>query len=142
MLKDGHKALFEIAWAISLPLAIPFGRKRAKEKCGFDLNKSDFHSGKIQLSEYLNTLGGVKYGMLTNGVEWRLFDFSQPQFGGVEIARLDIHAQGDIIDCSKKAVEDHCYELANRDFLRDEFHLSRTSINLHNLQILHACSNF
>lgn len=81
------------------------------KKMGFDLNKSDFRSGKTQLSEYLNTLGGVKYGMLTNGIEWKLFDFSSPQYGGVEISGMDLKAESDTIDCSKKAVEEQCYEL-------------------------------
>lgn len=81
------------------------------KKMGFDLNKSDFRSGKTQLSEYLHTLGNVKYGILTNGVEWRLFDFSQPQFGGVEISGFNLKADSDVIDCSKKAIEDQCYEI-------------------------------
>lgn len=80
------------------------------KKLGFDLNKSDFRSGKTQLSEYLTTLGNVKYGILTNGTEWLLFDFSQPQYGGVEFAKFDLKSDSDIIDCSKKVVEDQCYE--------------------------------
>ena len=80
------------------------------KKLGFDLNKSDFRSGKTQLGEYLNTLGNVKYGILTNGTEWLLFDFSQPQYGGVEFSKFDLKSDSDIIDCSKKVVEDQCYE--------------------------------
>lgn len=80
------------------------------KRCNFDLNKSDFRSGKTQLSEYLNTLGGVRFGMLTNGIEWRLFDFSNPSFGGVEISGFNLKDDNDCIDCSKKAVEDQCYE--------------------------------
>lgn len=71
------------------------------KKIGFNLNKSNFRSGITQLSEYLNTLGGVKYGILTNGTEWRLFDFSQPEFGGVEVSGFDIKSDSDTIDCSK-----------------------------------------
>lgn len=80
------------------------------KKLGFDLSKSDFRSGKTQLSEYLNTLGGVKYGVLTNGAEWLLFDFSQPQYGGIEFAKFDLKSDSDVIDCSKKVVEEQCYE--------------------------------
>lgn len=81
------------------------------KKLGFDLSKSDFRSGKVQLGEYLNILGNVQWGMLTNGVEWKLFDFSQPQYGGIEISNFDLKADGDIIDVTKKAVEEQCYEL-------------------------------
>ncbi|QDK38451.1 type I restriction endonuclease [Bdellovibrio sp. NC01] len=81
------------------------------KKLGFDLNKSDFRSGKVQLSEYLNLIGNVQWGMLTNGVEWKLFDFSQPQYGGIEISNFDLKSDGDVIDVSKKAVEEQCYEL-------------------------------
>lgn len=81
------------------------------KKLGFDLNKADFRSGKAQLSEYLNLIGNVQWGMLTNGVEWKLFDFSQPQYGGIEISNFDLKADGDVIDVSKKAVEEQCYEL-------------------------------
>lgn len=81
------------------------------KKLGFDLSKSDFRSGKVQLSEYLNLIGNVQWGMLTNGVEWKLFDFSQPQYGGIEISNFDLKAEGDVIEVSKKAVEEQCYEL-------------------------------
>lgn len=81
------------------------------KKLGFDLSKSDFRSGKSQLSEYLNLIGNVQWGILTNGIEWKLFDFSQPQYGGIEISNFDLKSDGDIIDVAKKAVEEQCYEL-------------------------------
>lgn len=81
------------------------------KKLGFDLNKSDFRSGKTQLNEYLNQIGNVRWGMLTNGVDWKLFDFSQPQYGGIEICSFDLKSEGDIIEIAKKAVEEQCYEL-------------------------------
>lgn len=81
------------------------------KKLGFDLSKSDFRSGKTQLNEYLNLLGNVRWGMLTNGVEWKLFDFSQPQYGGIEISNFDLKSETDTIDVNKKAVEEQCYEL-------------------------------
>lgn len=80
------------------------------KKIGFDLNKSDFRSGKIQLNEYLNLLGDVRWGFLTNGHEWKLFDFSQPQYGGIEVASLDLRSDNDTIDLGKKSVEEQCYE--------------------------------
>jgi hypothetical protein len=83
------------------------------KRLGFDLNKSDFRSGKIQLSEYLQTLGSVRWGMLTNGTEWKLFDFSQPQYGGIEIGSFDLKSESDVIELGKKAVEEQCYEFVD-----------------------------
>jgi len=80
------------------------------KKVTFDLKKSDFRSGKVQLGEYLNQIGNVKWGMLTNGLEWKLYDFSQPQYRGVEVFCFDLKSEGDVIDLSKRAVEEHCYE--------------------------------
>lgn len=81
------------------------------KKLGFDLSKSDFRNGKVQLSEYLNTLGGIRWGILTNGHEWKLYDFSQPQYGGVEVSAFDLRSDSDTIDITKKIVEDQCYEM-------------------------------
>lgn len=82
------------------------------KKMNFDLHKSDFRSGKVQLKEYLATLGNVKWGMLTNGVEWRLYDFSNPMFGGVEIACFDLKSgEGETFTTDKRSVEDLCYEI-------------------------------
>jgi hypothetical protein len=83
------------------------------KKLGFDLNKSDFRSGKVQLNEYLNIIGNVRWGMLTNGVEWKLIDFSQPQYGGIEVCCFDLKSDSDIIEVTKKAVEEQCYELCD-----------------------------
>jgi len=83
------------------------------KKIGFDLSKSDFRSGKTQLFEYLNHIGGVKWGILSNGHEWRLYDFSQPSYGGIEVFSLDLRSDVDTIDLNKKAVEELCYELYN-----------------------------
>ncbi|MDG0815945.1 type I restriction endonuclease [Bdellovibrio svalbardensis] len=80
------------------------------KKIGFDLSKSDFRSGKTQLAEYLNQIGNVRWGMLTNGVEWKLFDFSQTQYGGIEISAFDLKSDGDMINVTKKSVEEQCYE--------------------------------
>ncbi len=82
------------------------------KKLGFDFDKSDFRSGKIQLSEYLNAAGGVKYGMLTNGCEWKLYDFSNPQYGGVEMARFDLKSgEGETFELDKRSVEELCYDI-------------------------------
>lgn len=82
------------------------------KKLGFDLNKSDFRSGKVQLAEYLNAFGNVRWGILCNGYEWKLFDFSQAQKNGcIEIRSIDFRLGTDAIDISKKAVEELCYEL-------------------------------
>lgn len=81
------------------------------KKLGFDLNKSNFRSGKTQLGEYLNTLGGVSWGILTNGTEWRLFDFSNQEYSGIEISAFDLKSENDQIETNKKIVEEICYEL-------------------------------
>lgn len=81
------------------------------KKLGFDLSKSDFRSGKIQLSEYLNLIGDVRWGLLTNGHEWKLFDFSQKEYGGIETSSFDLRSDEDTIDLSKKAIEEQCYEI-------------------------------
>jgi hypothetical protein len=81
------------------------------KKLGFDLEKSDFRSGKVQLNEYLNLIGNVRWGVLTNGIEWKLFDFSEPQYGGIEVGRFELKSEGEAIDTSKKAVEEQCYEI-------------------------------
>lgn len=80
------------------------------KKLNFDLNKSDFRSGKLQLSEYLNTIGNVRWGMLTNGPQWKLFDFSQPKYGGVEVLSFDLQGEDDQYDVSKRAIDEICYE--------------------------------
>lgn len=82
------------------------------KKIGFDFDKSDFRSGKVQLSSYLNAAGGVSFGMLTNGSEWRLYDFSNPQYGGIEMARFDLKDNdSNSFLFNKKAVEELCYDM-------------------------------
>jgi hypothetical protein len=82
------------------------------KKLGFDLNKSDFRSGKIQLQEYLFSLGKVPYGFLCNGYQWKLYDFSNP-LGIVEIYSMDLRNEDDKLDTAKKYVEDFCYDLVS-----------------------------
>lgn len=79
------------------------------KKLGFDLNKSDFRSGKVQLGEYLHSIGNVKWGILCNGYEWRLYDFSDPAIGGVEIVSFDLRNDADDIDLTKRGIEDSCW---------------------------------
>ncbi len=82
------------------------------KKLGFDFDKSDFRSGKVQLTEYLNAVGNVKWGILTNGTDWKLYDFSNPQNGGVEIARFNVKiGEGETFSLDKKLVEELCYEM-------------------------------
>ena len=87
------------------------------KKLGYDLNKSDFRSGKVQLAEYLQVVGNVKWGILTNGLEWKVFDFSNVGVGGIEVAYFEIKEEGQPFEMTKKAVEELCY-----DFL--DFHES------------------
>lgn len=81
------------------------------KKLGFDLNKSDFRSGKVQLNEYLHQIGGVRWGILTNGCEWKLFDFTSGAHNGVEVCSFDLSSDDDQIDLAKKEIEDKCYEI-------------------------------
>jgi hypothetical protein len=76
------------------------------KKLGFDLNRSDFRSGKIQLKEYLQNIGDVRWGILSNGYEWKLFDFSNPAAGGIEIAAMDVHGENETLDGGKKTCEE------------------------------------
>lgn len=81
------------------------------KRLGFDLGKSDFRSGKLQLNEYLNAIGSVRWGILTNGYEWHLYDFSMPQNGGIEVFGVDFRLEGDSVETGKKFAEELCYEV-------------------------------
>ncbi len=81
------------------------------KRIGFNLNKSAFRSGRVQLSEYLFEFPNVRWGILTNGYEWRLFDFSDKELAGVEVLSFDVRNEQGEIDVSKRGVEDTCYEL-------------------------------
>jgi len=80
------------------------------KKLGFDFDKSDFRCGKVQLQEYLSTLGKVTYGLLCNGYEWRLYDFSVSS-GPLEIHRFDCRNDENTLEFNKKFVEDFCYDM-------------------------------
>ncbi|AUN97341.1 hypothetical protein C0V70_04285 [Bacteriovorax stolpii] len=82
------------------------------KKLGFDLNKSDFRCGKVQLQEYLFSLGKIPYGFLCNGYEWKLYDFNNPN-GIIEILSFDLRNDEDKLDTSKKFVEDICYDFVD-----------------------------
>ena len=82
------------------------------KKLGFDFEKSDFRSGKIQLKEYLATFEEVPYGFLCNGYEWKLYDFSNKQ-NPIEIQKVSFKADGVICDTSKRQVEEMCYEFTS-----------------------------
>lgn len=81
------------------------------KKLGADLNKTDFRSGKMQLDSYLNEYPSVKWGLLTNGHEWRLFDFSDRKSGGVNILSINFKNEGDALSTDKGSIEDLCYDL-------------------------------
>lgn len=82
------------------------------KKLGFNLDKSDFRCGKIQLQEYLYSLGKVPYGILCNGYEWRLYDFNNPN-GIIEILSFDLRNDDDKLEFNKKFIEDLCYDFVN-----------------------------
>jgi hypothetical protein len=81
------------------------------KKLGFDLDRSSFRSGKLQLNQYLSTLGNVRWGILCNGFEWRLFDFSDQKNGGIEVLSTDLRSENEEIDLTKKAIEEACENL-------------------------------
>lgn len=83
------------------------------KKLGFDFEKSDFRSGKLQLKEYLATFEDVPYGFLCNGYEWRLFDFSNKQ-SPIEIQKIDFRDEnGFLPEAVKKEVENLCYDFTS-----------------------------
>jgi hypothetical protein len=93
------------------------------KKLGFDFEKSDFRSGKIQLKEYLATLGDVSYGFLCNGFEWKLYDFSNKE-RPIEIQKVNIREDGILPEINKKEIEDLCYDfisLHETSFSSDEW---------------------
>ena len=81
------------------------------KKLFFDFNKSDFRSGKAQLAEYLGQMSDVTYGILTNGNEWRLYDFSDKANGPTMILSIDLLNEAGTIDLNKKAIEETCWDL-------------------------------
>jgi hypothetical protein len=98
------------------------------KKLGFNFDKSDFRSGKIQLNEYLNAVGNVKWGILTNGVDWKLYDFSNPANGGVEVARFNVKVgEGETFSFDKKIVEELCYDLVD---LHETSYVSKAWVDL------------
>lgn len=83
------------------------------KKLGFDFEKSDFRSGKVQLKEYLSTFEDVSYGFLCNGIEWKLYDFSNKQ-NAIEIQKVSFKTDdGSLCDTSKRQVEEMCYDFTS-----------------------------
>jgi hypothetical protein len=82
------------------------------KKLGFDFEKSDFRSGKIQLKEYLATFEEVPYGFLCNGYEWKLYDFTNKQ-NPIEIQKVSFKSDGVLCDTSKRQVEEMCYDFTS-----------------------------
>jgi hypothetical protein len=79
------------------------------KKLGFDLSKADFRSGKVQLSEYLKNCVDARWGILCNGYEWRLFDFTGENSAGVEILSLDLRGDNEELDTSKRGIEESAW---------------------------------
>lgn len=82
------------------------------KKLGFDFDKSDFRSGKVQLKEYLSNFEDVQYGFLCNGIEWKLYDFSNKQ-SAIEIQKVSFKTDGVLCDTSKRQVEELCYDFTS-----------------------------
>lgn len=105
------------------------------KRLGFDLGKSDFRSGKLQLNEYLHSIGNVRWGLLCNGYEWKLFDYNGGVAGGVEVYSFDLRDDSDQIDVTKRAIEDSCWEFVEfhessfRSKLWEEYALEATAFS-------------
>lgn len=78
------------------------------KKLGGNLNKSDLRSGKSQLAEYLKQLGDVRWGILTNGYEWTLYDFKSDLSS---VINLDLRNEKQEIDTSNKGVNEAAWSL-------------------------------
>ncbi|MBC7661543.1 MAG: type I restriction enzyme HsdR N-terminal domain-containing protein [Chitinophagaceae bacterium] len=90
------------------------------KKLGFDLQKSEFRSGKVQLKEYLNQFENVRWGILSNGYELLLFDFQDQTKNGIQVLSFDFRSYSEQnIETTKKIVEEMCYDLA--DFHESSF---------------------
>ena len=78
------------------------------KKLGVDLNKSDLRSGKAQLAEYLKSLGNVRWGILTNGYEWRLYDFKSDF---ITVTSTDLRNEQHELDTSPRALDETAWDL-------------------------------
>ena len=78
------------------------------KKLGAHLDKSDLRSGKTQLKEYVAALPDTRWGILTNGFEWHLYDFKSDS---IEIASIDIRDEQHQIETAAKAVEDTAWDM-------------------------------
>lgn len=78
------------------------------KKLGADLDKSDFRSGKTQLKEYLALLGGVRWGVLTNGYEWRLYDFDSDC---ITVASTELRDESQQLDVTPKGIVETAWDL-------------------------------
>ena len=83
------------------------------KKLGFDFQKSEFRSGKVQLKEYLNQLDGVRWGILSNGFELVLLDFGDKTKNGVEVLSFDFRDHLENFEINKKLVEELVYDLVD-----------------------------
>jgi hypothetical protein len=83
------------------------------KKLGYDLDKSDLRSGKIQLTEYLHSIGTVSWGILSNGYEWRLYEFSPDASTVIDVLSFDLRNDHGELDISKRSLEDICWNLAD-----------------------------
>jgi len=91
------------------------------KRLGFDLQKSEFRSGKVQLKEYLNQFESVRWGLISNGYELLLFDFSDSTKNGIEVLSFDFRSYSEQhqVETAKKQIEEMCYDLA--DFHENAF---------------------
>ncbi|MBI4403126.1 MAG: type I restriction enzyme HsdR N-terminal domain-containing protein [Deltaproteobacteria bacterium] len=77
------------------------------KRLGADLNRSDLRSGKLQLKEYLASVGNVPWGILTNGYEWRLYDFNSD---ALCIATTDIRNDQQQLATTPREIEETAWD--------------------------------
>ena len=72
---------------------------------GFDL--SEFNADD-RSTEYLQAISKIPWGIVTNGYEWRLYDYRN---GGVEVVSFDLRIE-DALDLTKSGIQENCKNLA------------------------------
>ncbi|MGK5089017.1 hypothetical protein WDW86_15780 [Bdellovibrionota bacterium FG-2] len=78
------------------------------KRLGANLSKSDLRSGKGQLQEYLKHLGNVRWGILTNGFEWCLYDYKSDS---INVISTDVRDEEEQIDSTAKGALDAALNL-------------------------------
>ena len=74
------------------------------------MGRSIVEHNALELDQYLKQIGSVRWGILTNGLEWKLYDFEN---NGIEIAYFDIRRDKTNIDFSTAGIEEIAWGLSD-----------------------------